>query len=316
MILYYSFFLCSKTKNSEPFVNIEILTDSQDEQPIKNCLKQFIKDEKKKYGDKCISIPIIFTCDMSWPILKVTVRYFNNESIEEYIGRSYEIITGKASAKELPVKTSKLFVYLCLSHIMHDFLRYLKKFFTGNKKKLIMYCCSVLANSEKWQTFRKTIHCLFAVLLAIHKNSHFRQSFDEFRVKMKELGNRDHSGDCLVDHKDLKQITDYIKMVESFERLSEERYYQQSKRSQYYKDYHKEFQLVKEEIKSSSITSEKNDLYCLQYAGYILNNSTGLASLWSNIHLGCQSKHSREQSYLEWSKTFGNCDCVTNPPRT
>ena len=107
-----------------------------------------------------------------------------------------------------------------------------------------------------------------------------------------------------------------MKMVESFERLSEERYYQQSKRSQYYKDYHKEFQLVKEEIKSSSITSEKNDLYCLQYAGYILNNSTGLASLWSNIHLGCQSKHSREQSYLEWSKTFGNCDCVTNLPRT
>ena len=105
-------------------------------------------------------------------------------------------------------------------------------------------------------------------------------------------------------------------MVESFKTLSEERYYQQSKRSQYYKDCHKEFHLVKEEIKSSSITSEKNDLYCPQYAGYILNNWTGLASLWSNIHLGCQSKHSREQSYLEWSKTFGNCDCVTNPPRT
>ena len=48
----------------------------------------------------------------------------------------------------------------------------------------------------------------------------------------------------------------------------------------------------------------------------VLNHWTGLASLWSNIHLGCQSKHSREQSYLEWSKTFGNCDCVTNLPRT
>ena len=105
-------------------------------------------------------------------------------------------------------------------------------------------------------------------------------------------------------------------MVESFETLSEERHCQQSKRSQYYKDCHKEFQLVKEEIKSSSITSGKNDLYCPQYAGYILNNWTGLASLWSNIHLGCQSKQSREQSYLQWSKTFGNCDCVTNPPRT
>ena len=60
----------------------------------------------------------------------------------------------------------------------------------------------------------------------------------------------------------------------------------------------------------------KKDLYCPQCAGYILNNWTGLTSLWSNIHLGCQSQQSREQSYLEWSKTFGNCDCVTNLPRT
>ena len=106
---------------------------------------------------------------------------------------------------------------------------------------------------RKWETARKTIY------------SHFQQSFDELRARVKDLGNRDHSGDWLVDHEGLKPITDDIKMVESpFETLSEERYYQQSKRSQYYKDYHKEFQLVKEEIKSSSITSEKNYLYCPQ----------------------------------------------------
>ena len=253
---------------------------------------------------------------MSWPILKATVRFFNNESIEEHIGRSYKIVTGEASAKDLPVKPLKLFVHFCLSHIMHAFSRYLKKLFTEKKKKFVMYCCSVLTNSEKGETFRKTVHCLFVVLLAFHKNSHFQQSFDELCAKIKYLGNRDHSGDYPADDEDLKPITDDIKMVESFETLSEERYHQQSKRSQYYKECHKGFQLVKEEIQSSSITSEKNDLYCPQYAGYILNNWTGLASFWSNIHLGCQSKHSREQPYLEWSKTFGNCDCVTNPPRT
>ena len=138
-----------------------------------------------------------------------------------------------------------------------------------------MYCCSVLANSGKCETFRKTIHCLFVVLLAIHKNSHFQQPFDELCAKTNDLGNRDPSGDCLVDDEDLKPITDDIKMMESFETLSEERYHQQSKRCQYYKDCHKEFQLVKEEIKSSSITSEKNDLYCLQYAGYILTIGQG-----------------------------------------
>ena len=119
MMLYYSFLLCNKTKNSEPLVNIEILADSHDEQPIKNCLQQFITDEKKKCGHKSKAIPIIFTCDMSSPILKATVHSFNNESIEEYIGRSYKIVTGKASTKELPVKPSKLFVHFCSSHIPH-----------------------------------------------------------------------------------------------------------------------------------------------------------------------------------------------------
>ena len=99
MILYYSFLLCDKTKNSEPTVKIEILTDSHGEQPIKNCLQQFITDKKNTYGHKSNTIPIIFTCDMSRPILKATVRFFNNESIEEYIARSYKIVTAEASIR-------------------------------------------------------------------------------------------------------------------------------------------------------------------------------------------------------------------------
>ena len=84
-----------------------------------------------------------------------------------------------------------------------------------------MYCCSVLANSDKWETFRKTIHCLFVVLLAIHKNSHLQQSFDELCATIKDLGNRNDSGDCLVGDEDLKPINDDIKIAESFETLSE-----------------------------------------------------------------------------------------------
>lgn len=67
---------------------------------------------------------------------QATVRFFNNESIEEYLGRSYKIVTGEASAKNLPVKPLKLFVHFCLSHIMHAFSRYLKKFFTEKKKEI------------------------------------------------------------------------------------------------------------------------------------------------------------------------------------
>ena len=34
------------------------------------------------------------------------------------------------------------------------------------------------------------------------------------------------------------------------------------------------------------------------------------------IHYTLWMSIKREQPYLEWSKTFANCDCVINPPRT
>ena len=60
-----------------------------------------------------------------------------------------------------------------------------------------------------------------------HQNSHFQQSFEELCATIKDLGKRDHSGNCPVDDENLKLITDDIKIVESFETLREERYYQQ-----------------------------------------------------------------------------------------
>ena len=48
MVLYYSFVLCDKTRKDKPLGNVEIITDSHWKQPIRNCLHQFIMDEKKK----------------------------------------------------------------------------------------------------------------------------------------------------------------------------------------------------------------------------------------------------------------------------
>ena len=45
MVLYYSLVLYDKTKKDEPLANVEIITDSHGEQPIRNCLHQFIIDE-------------------------------------------------------------------------------------------------------------------------------------------------------------------------------------------------------------------------------------------------------------------------------
>ena len=121
-----AFFLCGKTRNSEPLVNIEIRTGSHDELPIRHCLSQFILDEKRQFGHNSNTVPVLFTYDMSWPILKSTISCFNNESVEEYFFRSYRISNGRATSSDLDVKPSKLFLHFCLSHIMHAFSRVMK----------------------------------------------------------------------------------------------------------------------------------------------------------------------------------------------
>ena len=238
-------------------------------------------DEKRKYGHNSNGVPILFTCDMSWPILKSSLRCFNNESVEEYIIRSYKIAIDQASFSDLPIKPSKSFVQFCSSHITHTFSRCLKKYFTGSKIKFLMYSSSVLANSEKWQTFRSRIYSLFVVLLSVHKTDWFEIHFQHFAKKIEELGKTKDRANYLTNDDNLKLESNNFKtnLLHEFDSIYEERYYQQSKRSLYYKDCPEDFKRAKREIKRSTTTKLDNSLYCPQYAGYLLNNWTGLASL-------------------------------------
>ena len=63
----------------------------------------------------------------------------------------------------------------------------------------------------------------------------------------------------------------------------------------YYQDCLEHFKNAKKNTNTRRTRLEKNDLYCPQFAGYLLNNWKGLASLWSNMHLRDQIKHSKEK---------------------
>ena len=80
---------------------------------------------------------------------------------------------------------------------------------------------------------------------------------------------------------------------------------------------------MKKQTKEGTATKLDNSFYCPQYAGYLWNNWTGLASLWTNgfsfsmdKYLKKQAKHSQKKSYLDWIIIFFDTDCVINPPRT
>ena len=180
-----------------------------------------------------------------------------------------------------------------------------------------MYSSSVLANSERWQTFRPSIYSLFVVLLSVHKTDSFEIHFQHLAKQLEELGKTKDRANYLIDD-NLKLDSNNFKtnLLHELDSIHEEKHYQQSKRSLYYKDCLEDFKRAKREIKKSTTIKLNNSLYCPQYAGYLLNNWTGLASLWTNIHLKDQAKRSQKKLHLDWSNSFSDRDCVINPLRT
>ena len=68
----------------------------------------------------------------------------NNNSVESYLGRSYQIVTGKATTNDL--KKNKTFLLISLCHSMKALAHKVNKCFK-TEKNFVKYCLSLLANS-------------------------------------------------------------------------------------------------------------------------------------------------------------------------
>ena len=109
---------------AEPTPVCKILNDCQDETPLIWCLERFMKQEQKRYGFKAKTVPPLFICDVSWPIIKTVLKVFNNETFPQYIDWCFNIVTGSARSHQI---SQSFIIYICLSHFMKAVSRNVKK---------------------------------------------------------------------------------------------------------------------------------------------------------------------------------------------
>ena len=128
-IRYLSFLFYDRSVRAEPVPCLEILTDRLSTAPLSYMFNLFLEDEKKRYGFMSHSVPLLCTTDCSWPILKCLVQCLNSESLDEYLFRSFKIVSGVATEAELPVPEVKTFVRISLCHSMKAFSRKINKCF-------------------------------------------------------------------------------------------------------------------------------------------------------------------------------------------
>ena len=146
-IFYFAFISFDKVVETEPVPHIEIFTDLSTTGTLKFILTRFLEDEKQRFNYTTFSTPILCTTDFSWPIIKSLIETFNNETLEEYLGRSYLIVTGKASVDDLSVTKRKTFVHISLCHSMKALTKKINTCFKKQQRNLIKYSISLVANS-------------------------------------------------------------------------------------------------------------------------------------------------------------------------
>ena len=319
-IFYFAFLSFDKVVKTEPVPHIEILTDLSTTGTLKFILTRFLEDEKQRFNYTAFSTPILCTTDFSWPIIKSLIDTFNNETLEEYLGRSYLIVTGKASVNDLSVIKRKTFVHISLCHSMKALTKKINTCLKKDQRNLIKYSISLLANSTMLSDALEILRHFFQLLLSEHSNVCLdSKSFLEEKAQTDLEAYRDleateikhDSKDTLFDEKSDNKISDEQELP-----LKEDIYLRQSKRSIFFKISEKIFDQILTGQISDDENGERNAYHSPSFANYLLKNWCGILPLWTSFHLGDQVRHGNSAPYQDWSDNFAKYDCVVDPPRT
>ena len=119
-VFYFAFISFNREVVTSPLPSLEILTDCPDERSLTVMFSSFLNDQLKRFENGSREVPLVTICDMSWPIMKTIVRVINNESLVEYIERSYRIVSGQGLKKDISNDHVLITLHLCLSHFMKD----------------------------------------------------------------------------------------------------------------------------------------------------------------------------------------------------
>ena len=336
--LNFAFISFDRSLKTEPVPHIEILTDRASTKTLEFVLTTFLEDEMKRFGYTTHSVPILYTTDCSWPIIKCLVSAFNKETLEEYILRSHSIATGKAPMNDLPEENKKTFIHISLCHVMKSLCFKVDKCFKKDKQ-FIKFCMSLLANAGNLNDIIDICKCLFEVLLS-KSNSRCKGSkikldeqiadIESFREEALNVSSV--SCENTTETKEGKNIEDNDLPIK------EETYLQQSKRSIYYKKCKVILQKLNNKLDKveqqtlfinsnnsvvhgetgdkTNYVDDENVFYSPIFAEYLLNNWCGLLPLWTSLHLGDQGRHGASDIYKGWSNKFKHFDCVKDPPKT
>ena len=145
-VLYYVAVIRHPYGKTPPLPIADYVTNKHDQFSIGDFLKMIHEREYRKYGET--TNPRMVMTDFSWAIILACLKQFCNESITDYLDRSYRLITGIATQNDL----GKTLLHVCSSNMMKLNKKHAvgKKSPAGTKKSQVHFAM---------QFFGRLMHC-------------------------------------------------------------------------------------------------------------------------------------------------------------
>ena len=193
--------------------------------------------------------------------------------MEEYIGRSYTILSGKATNNDLPVDKIKTFVHISLCHIMKAFAEKVNKWFKEDRN-FIKFSLSLFANALTYSDIFDTRKRFFTILLCKFTNDcKVSKEHLEKRVASDIESLKKFKCDTFDNFEKTNHVCETnVPYTDDEPPVKEDVYLQQSKWGIFYKDCQSNFSSV---IQGNGRDPENDDLnrfFSPSFAKYFLEN--------------------------------------------
>ena len=165
---------------------VEMLSNDQHASEIKHMLDRFINAAATKRKKNSVTPRTVVT-DFSWAMIQAVLRAFNSEDCKLYLTRTWKIIMGKLTSRQLKGYT---YPQVCAAHMIKDASRKIAGITSDRGKKQFF-----LQTATSMEDAKSIFHHMCMVLNSRHENEHTHASLKELECLIQRSKVEEEVGD-------------------------------------------------------------------------------------------------------------------------
>ena len=136
-----------------------MISSDQTQPTAEYWISRFRNGEKKIYGASRLSQPVQINSDRAMVFVVTAMRVFNNETLVMFLERSWKILPGIATLKELQLTV----IHTCAFHFMRNAKEIVKRTMKVGSRSAGMWMLSLLMNRVNMRDLESAIKLIIVV---------------------------------------------------------------------------------------------------------------------------------------------------------